>query len=319
MTFPPASLPACAAERAAKCPYSILLQHHCPLPLQLRQEQQRRRREQQQAAAGVAAAAGPAPPPVAGGGAAGAAAAAAAAACMPGAAAVPDRVTLAPLPSQGTLLQQVRRGQQQWQETPVAPASADLLMDELFAVENGQQQQQPAQQEPGGAAAAAAQRMPVAAAVPAALALDAMMDELATLEAQQAQQHPPPSKRQQCDAAGAAAPAAAGNMSHGSLPPTQAAATVGAAPGAEAAVAAAAALPPLDPASLASCFVPHKRVVAFVWATLRSIVPAALLGGAHNRRVLLGAIRQAPVPPLAVALPGCAAAAATCCNAQPLL
>ncbi|PSC73504.1 telomerase reverse transcriptase [Micractinium conductrix] len=45
-----------------------------------------------------------------------------------------------------------------------------------------------------------------------------------------------------------------------------------------------------QPASLASCFVPHRRVAAFVWGVVRAIVPAALLGDCHNQRVLRAAI-----------------------------
>lgn len=254
-----------AADRASQCPYTILLQHHCPLPPQLRREQQQRRREQD-----AAAAVAPAP-------------AAAAAAPLAAPARLVGRAALAPLPSQGTLLARVRQQQQQGAGQAGAALSADELMDELFALEQRKQHERPAaeagprqqppqppllqqaqaQQQVQGQAQQVQQQ---AAAKPTA---DQLLDELAALEqhaAQAPQQGPQPAALPHAAAASAGA-------SEGAMPPTQ--------PAPQAA----------SPASLASCFVPHKRVVAFVWAAVRSIVPAALLGDPRNRRVLRGAIR----------------------------
>lgn len=293
-------IPFCAdssAARAAKCPFSILLQHHCPLPPQLRQEQQRRRRQQAAAAGGDAAA-------TAAGGAGGQA-----------------------LPSQGALLQQAMRGGQRPAAgtraagtagtAGEAPLSVDTLMDELFSDEAG-----PAQaagmEEAGGAAAPPP-------------CMEELMDELFELE-QEATGHPGPTERARkrprlqpaaalaVDAAGAGNARAAGDAGlpagPASVPVVQQSADplAGAAAGTAAAAGAGAAggqssrsLPSTQPAPqhagtlpqpqpggppLAACFVPHHRVAAFLWASLRAIVPAALLGDARNRRVLRGAIRR---------------------------
>ncbi|GAB4814869.1 hypothetical protein N2152v2_001915 [Parachlorella kessleri] len=50
--------------------------------------------------------------------------------------------------------------------------------------------------------------------------------------------------------------------------------------------------PPAGPASLASEFVPHQQVAAFVWGVVRRLLPAALLGSRHNRGRLRAAIRR---------------------------
>ena len=307
------------AVRAGKCPFGLLLQHHCPLPPQLRQQQQQRRRQEQAAAAAAPGAA---------------AAAADHNALVGGPAAATDlpvavgRQALAPLPSQGTLLQWVRQQQRPGQEPATAPL-AEQLMDELFTLEQGKQagqRGQPAQQEgqqpppTDGAPHQQERRQQATAAeqqahgsVPTA---DELMDELLLLEQQQ-QQRKPGAKRQRQDpaavasiaqevqpaaAAAEATAAAAGKplpqvvaagASLGSLPPTQPAGTGDAA---AAGAAAPAGVPGPQPAPthsipLASCFAPHKRVVAFVWAVVRCIVPAVLLGDAHNRRVLRDALR----------------------------
>ena len=189
------------------------------------------------------------------------------------------------------------------------------------------EQQQPAKAAAPGAQPAGghaeARSVPAAAAAAAAPTADELMDELNLLEQQQRQQqqqqpvqqqgperkHKPGAKRQRKDNAVAPAPAhgppaaasrqqeaqqqhqlASAGTSRGSLPPTQPAAGGEAAAGA---LPAAAQPAPPTTVPLASCFVPHKRVVAFVWAVVRCIVPAALLGDPRNRRQLRDAIRQA--------------------------
>lgn len=219
------------------------------------------------------------------------------------------RAAVPPLPSQSTLLRQVQRqqlheeGQGQPEQEP-AP-SVDQLMDELFSLE--QKPAQPAEQQ-APLAAQLARR--AAAGQPAAKpSVAQLMDELAVLE-QQADEQKQSSKRPRNRRASAGVPAAAAGdrapmpsavaAAAGAVPARQPAASAGASSGGlpptQPAVGgvgapAAPAAPPADPAALAGCCMPHKRVVAFVWAAVRSIVPAALLGDAHNRRVVRGAIR----------------------------
>lgn len=284
-----------AAARSARCPFSILLQHHCPLPPQLRQEQQQRRLRQRCQAVGEAGAAAGA------GGTAG------------------GRVTGAlALPSQGALLRQAMRGSAAGTcgagtagTAGKAPACVDSLMDELFRGEAA-----PAQATGTQATAAAA-----AAEAAVSTCIDELMDELFELEQEntaQPQHAERASKRPryhataapagavvaaagEADRAGhhagspsapvqghahaltAAADGAAGGHSSRSLPSTQPAPQLRVAPQ----------QPQPGGPPLAACFVPHCRVTAFVWAAVRAIVPAALLGDVRNRRGLRGAIRQA--------------------------
>ncbi len=48
----------------------------------------------------------------------------------------------------------------------------------------------------------------------------------------------------------------------------------------------------LSPDSLSSCFVPHEQVTRFVWAVLRRIVPAVMLGDKTSRRALHKSLRK---------------------------
>ncbi|KAH7621700.1 putative Telomerase reverse transcriptase [Nannochloris sp. 'desiccata'] len=48
----------------------------------------------------------------------------------------------------------------------------------------------------------------------------------------------------------------------------------------------------LSPESLSSCFVPHEQVTRFVWAVLRRIVPAVMLGDKKSRRALHKSLRK---------------------------
>jgi telomerase reverse transcriptase len=48
----------------------------------------------------------------------------------------------------------------------------------------------------------------------------------------------------------------------------------------------------LPPESLSSCFVPHEQVTRFVWAVLRRIVPAVMLGDGKSRRALHKSLRK---------------------------
>jgi hypothetical protein len=245
------------------------------------------------------------------------------------------RQALAPLPSQGTLLQHVR--QQRLQQELAAVASAEQLMDELFALDQGRQAEQQQPQPQVGALEQQAQRPEVAAVASAGAVAqqgqgaaaagrsvptaDELMDELLLLEQQQQQiscqpppppppppqqQHKPGSKRQRhgqgsgaamvldAQPAGAATNAtAAAGTGLDSLPPTQPAATGGEeAPAAGIAGAGAGQPAAAHTVPLASCFVPHKRVVAFVWAVVRCTVPEALLGDPRNRRALRNALRR---------------------------
>ena len=262
-------LPSVAADRAAKCPFAILLQHHCPLPPQLREVQQRHRREQQQQAAGKFAAGN------------GAGAGAAAAAAQP--AGQPAR---AALPSQGTVLAESLR-QRLGVPQEATQRTADELMDELFELEQQQQQQQQQQQRQAGVHPR-----------PQPQHLQPQLRQPLAGQQGQVEEAQAGPKRPRTDPAAAAhpppGPRPASTADASGLEPTQPAAEQPAAAGAAGAAAAvkpAAAGPaPAQPASLASCFVPHRRVAAFVWGVVRAIVPAALLGDCHNQRVLRAAI-----------------------------
>lgn len=228
------------ADRSSKCPFGILLQHHCPLPAQLREGQQRRRREQQTLEAATLMAAPPVP-----------------ADGSPEAAAAAPTAVAAQLPSQAALLQRVRRRRMgaPGEQEPAVGASIDALMDELYHLEqrsgNGQQAEQAGQ--------------------PA-------------IEAGQTERHGalPQTGRGQATASihpVQAAVTASGAEDASARPPRQRSAAPGAA-------AAGAQL-----GSPAGCFVAHSRVVAFVWAVVRSAVPAQLLGDARCQRVLRQAVR----------------------------
>ncbi|KAL4423217.1 hypothetical protein ABPG77_000009 [Micractinium sp. CCAP 211/92] len=282
--------------RSARCPFSILLQHHCPLPPQLQQEQQQRRLRQRCQAVGEAGAAAGA------GGTAG------------------GRVTGAlALPSQGALLRQAMRGPAAGTcgagtagTAGKAPVCVESLMDELFRGEAA-----PAKATGTQATAAAA-----AAEATVSPCIDELMDELFELEqentaqpqhAERASKRPrthtaaaPAAEAAVTAAAGeanraghhagspsapvqghahaltAAADGAAGGHSSRSLPSTQPAPQLRGAPQ----------QPRTGGPPLAACFVPYCRVTAFVWAAVRAIVPAALLGDVRNRRGLRGAISR---------------------------
>ena len=178
-------------------------------------------------------------------------------------------VARAGLPSQGALLQQVRQqglGLQQQQQQPGAGPSVDQLMDELFQMEQAQQAQHAQQVDE--------QAQHTAHAQPGPGAMRPRQQAAATGGNSGASLPPTQHVRGPAGIAhGAAAAAAAGTRAAGAAPTAPAAAA------------------PARPAPLASCFVPHKRVVAFVWGVVRAIVPAALLGDARNRRALRNGIR----------------------------
>ncbi|KAL4860163.1 Telomerase reverse transcriptase [Chlorella vulgaris] len=255
-------------ERAAKCPFAILLQHHCPLPAQLREVQQQRRREQVlEAGRGTPVAGQPHSPRAVQalhhqGGAEGALHAATAGTGAAG--------RQLPLLSQGAALQQARWQRVGLHEDPTAQPNVDFLLDELFHLDQQHYCQAAPQQgelalKPGLAvppAPAMRPRQQEAAAGPGTSCNSLLPTQRVAMQ--------PGDGDGKAVAADAAAAAVTG--ARGPRPP--------------------AAVPAVLPGSLSACFVPHKRVVAFVWAAIRAMVPGGLLGDSRNRRVLREAVSR---------------------------